>query len=333
MNAIAASYHDRVNVLQGTRGLASSPFDRPEWFELLARETTPLVAIASEGDDLAALALCEANGRIEPLRNWYSFSWRQLASQGTGGDRLLESIARGLRQRSHRVTLWPVPDEDGSASRLEKAFRNAGWQVESEKCDTNHVLPVGGRNFAAYWASRPGRMRTTLKRKAKKVDVQLFTAFDAAAWEAYEAIYAESWKPEEGTPVLLRRFAEEEGDGGRIRLAVARHDGLPVAAQFWTVENGVAYIHKLAHLETHKTLSAGTTLSAALFEHVIDVDKVDLVDFGTGNDAYKADWMEEVRPRFRIDCLDPHQPRAWLPMAKRIAGRVSLRLAPAPVES
>ncbi len=319
MNAIAASYHDTVNVLQGTTPKDASPFDRPEWFALLAREQPPLVALAEDGDTRAALALTCTDGRIEPLRNWYSFTWRQLAPQGADGARLLAAIARDLRRRSHRVTLWPVPDEDGSATRLETAFRNAGWLVRREQCDHNHVLPVHGRSFAEYWAARPGRMRTTLKRKAKKVEVELLTRFDAAAWTDYEAIYAESWKLEEGDPALLRRFAEAEGAAGRIRLAVARADGKAVAAQFWTVENGVAYIHKLAHHEEYRQLSAGTTLSAALFQHVIDVDGVSLVDFGTGNDGYKADWMEEVRPRFRIDCLDPRSPRAWPALAKHAA--------------
>ena len=83
------------------------------------------------------------------------------------------------------------------------------------------------------------------------------------------------------------------------------------------MENGTAYIHKLAHLESAKLISPGTTLSAALFEHVIDRDKVALVDFGTGSDRYKADWMEEIRPRYRLDALDPAQPSAWLPLAKR----------------
>ena len=106
-----------------------------------------------------------------------------------------------------------------------------------------------------------------------------------------------------------------------------------MAAQFWTVENGVAYIHKLAHLEARKTLSAGTTLSAALFEHVIDIDGVEFVDFGTGNDRYKADWMEEVRPRFRIDCLDPLQPAAWPPLAKRTISALGARLASKGAES
>ena len=180
-----------------------------------------------------------------------------------------------------------------------------------------------GRSFAEYWAARPGPMRTTLKRKAKKVEVEILTRFCPRAWADYEAVYAASWKPGEGDPALLRRFAEEEGAAGRIRLAVARHEGRAVAAQFWTVENGVAYIHKLAHLEEMKHLSAGTTLSAALFERSIDTDRVAWIDFGTGDDGYKRDWMEEVRPRFRLDCLDARQPRAWLPLARRLAERLA----------
>lgn len=322
---IAASYHDRVNVLQGTIACAPSPFERPEWFALLAKSgIAPFVALAEEGEARAAMALTRANERLEPLRNWYAFTWRPLAPEGPQGDRLLAALARDLRRQTHRVTFWPVPDEDGSATRLERAFAQAGWRVLREQCDCNHVLEVNERSFAEYWAARPGRMRTTLKRKANRVEVTIRDRFDAADWAAYEAIYAQSWKPDEGDPTLLRRFAEAEGAAGRIRLAVARADGEPVAAQFWTVEDGTAYIHKLAHLESRRDLSAGTTLTAALFEHVIDRDRVALVDFGTGDDAYKADWMEAVRPRYRLDCFDPRQPRAWPPLAKRVLGRVSV---------
>ena len=317
---IEARYHDSVNVLQAlTAPPAAAPFDRAEWYALLAQTgLTPLIAIASDADNAAALALTEDGGRITPLRNWYSFTWRQLAPEGVAGDRLLEAIARQLKTRGHRVTLEPVPGEDGSAERLARAFRAAGWQVAVEECDTNHVLDVRGRSFAEYWDSRPGQLRTTLKRKAKKVETEVLTHFDAEVWAEYETIYAASWKPAEDQPAMLRAFAQSEGEAGRLRLGVARAEGLAVAAQCWTVENGVAYIHKLAHLESHKPLSAGTTLSAALFQHVIDIDKVALVDFGTGDQSYKADWMEAVRPRFRIDCLDVRQPKAWAPLAKRM---------------
>ncbi|WP_072673546.1 GNAT family N-acetyltransferase [Erythrobacter sanguineus] len=298
---------------------AGAPFDRAEWYALLAETgLTPLIAIARDADHAAALALTEDGGHVSPLRNWYSFTWRQLAPEGPAGDRLLEAIARQLKTRGHRVTLEPVPGEDGSAQRLAQAFRAAGWRVLVEPCDTNHVLPVRGRSFAEYWEDRPGQLRTTLRRKAKKVETQVLTRFDPQVWAEYEAIYAASWKPAEDQPAMLRAFARREGEAGRLRLGVARADGATIAAQCWTVENAIAYIHKLAHLESHTALSAGTTLSAALFQHVIDIDKVDLIDFGTGDQSYKADWMEDVRPRFCIDCLDPAQPRAWPPLAKRV---------------
>ncbi len=341
---IEARYHDTVNVLQelfedGSLAKPLAPFDRTQWYSLLAEAgLTPLIAIASdtdkESDNSAALALTENQGHITPLRNWYSFTWRQLAPEGDKGDALLWEIASQLKSRSHRVTLEPVPDEDGSATRLAAAFAKAGWRVEVTQCDTNHVLNVEGRSFDDYWAARPGRLRTTLKRKGGKVEAQILTHFDADAWSAYEAVYEASWKPTEDNPAMLRRFAREEGDAGRLRLGVARHEGEPVAAQCWTVENGCAFIHKLAHLESAQKLSAGTTLSAALFKHVIDNDKVELVDFGTGTQSYKADWMEAVRPRYRIDCLNLSAPRAWLDLARLTARRLTLpevpELAPSP---
>jgi hypothetical protein len=304
------SYHDTVNVLQGLEGLEpSGPFDRPEWFALLAEAgQAPLVASMPS----ARMVLTRANDRLEPLRNWYTFTWR-----AQGDVRELAEIARDLRAQTHRVTLWPVPDEDGSATRLADAFRAGGWRVSVEPCDHNHVLNVQGRSFAEYWAGRPGPMRTTLKRKAKKVAVEIHDAYDPAVWAEYEEIYAESWKPGEGDPALLRAFARAEAAAGRMRLGIARAEGTAVAAQFWTVEQGVAYIHKLAHRESAKPLSAGTTLSAALFAHAIDRDHVSLIDFGTGDDAYKRDWMEDDRPRYRIDCLDPGSISAWPALLKR----------------
>ncbi|MEM9501890.1 MAG: GNAT family N-acetyltransferase [Pseudomonadota bacterium] len=331
---IEARYHNSVNVLrelceqvgsaQGNFNHAPSPFDRAEWYSLLAETgLTPLIVIASDKDASAALALTEDNGRITPLRNWYSFTWRQLAPEGKHGNRLLSEIARQLKSRGHRVTLEPVPGEDGSAARLANAFREAGWRVEVTQCDLNHVLEVRGRSFADYWADRPGPLRTTLKRKAKRVEVRLSKTFDPRAWDHYERIYADSWKPEEDFPRMLRDFAEAEAEAGRLRFGLAYYEGEPVAAQCWTVENSIAYIHKLAYLKDMRKLSAGTTLSAALFEHVIDKDCVDLIDFGSGDQPYKSDWMDQTRIRYRIDCLNMTKPRAWVSLAKLAFDRAS----------
>ena len=337
---IETRYHDTVNVLQelledSFAGKPRAPFDRAEWYALLAQTgLIPLIATASDGKQDAMLALTVTNGHLSPLRNWYSFTWRALAPEGETGDQMLGEIAKQLKKRAHRVTLEPVPEEDGSATRLSDTFRKAGWRVEVTQCDTNHVLYVEGRSFEEYWSTRPGRLRTTLKRKAKKVETQILSHFDAELWSKFEDIYKASWKPNEDQPDMLREFALQEGHAGRLRLGIAWDKDIPVAAQFWTVENGTAYIHKLAHLESAKKLSAGTTLSAALFKKVIDEDCVKIVDFGTGTQSYKADWMEATRPRYKIDCFNLSAPRAWLDLARLTARRLAqpepTALAPSP---
>src|SRR3546814_7888775 len=81
------------------------------------------------------------------------------------------------------------------------------------------------------------------------VDLEIHDRFSPAIWKDYEPVYENSWKPEEGSLSFLRAIAEQEGEAGHLRMGIARSDGLAVAAQLWTVENGVALIHKLAHRE------------------------------------------------------------------------------------
>jgi hypothetical protein len=330
-------YHDDLNEVQGdpvlaellAAPLAQAPFDRLAWWQALAEDcgVAPILAVARDGLHRAVLPLRRDGRDFAELGNWYSFRVRPVVSPGADPVRLLRAIAHDIAARADRITFAKLPAEDASA--MAEAFRGAGWFATMGPCDVNHVLDVGGRSYADYLAARPGQVRTTLKRKAKRVEVRLFDRFDEAAWSAYEAIYAASWKPEEGSPAFLRRFAREEGEAGRLRFALALAQGQPVAAQFWTVENGTAFIHKLAHREEAKPLSPGTTLSATLFEQVIDRDRVTLVDFGTGDDPYKRDWMEQVRTRYRLELLRPGQARNWPLIARaglrrlaEVAGRV-----------
>jgi len=323
---VAVDYHDDLKEVQEDAHLAAllcapaaaAPFDRLDWWRGLVEECGyfPVIAVARDGNERAALAFYRVKRRMEALANWYSFRVAPIVSPGANRVALLSELAADLAGQAPHITLSPLPDEQGETAELAASFRRAGWLVFIEPCDVNHVLHVRGRRYAEYLATRPGQLRTTLKRKAAKVAVTIETTFNPESWAAYEAIYASSWKPEEGNPAFLRRFAQEEGAAGRLRLGIARADGVPVAAQFWTVEHGTAFIHKLAHTEESKPLSPGTTLSAALFEHVIDRDRVDLVDFGTGNDGYKRDWMEQVRTRYRLRAWRPGTPANWPRIAK-----------------
>ncbi len=326
--AIVVNYHDDLNEVQGDAALAAllspdharAPFDRLEWWQGLVDccNFLPLMVVARDGAMRAMLPLRRESRKLVALANWYSFRIKPIVSPTGDALALLTALASDLAGEAPHIVLSPVPNCDGDADLLEAAFRAGGWAVFRERCDSNHILEVRGRSYAEYIAARPGQIRTTLKRKAGKVSVNLITHFERAEWAAYEAIYAQSWKPSEDCPGFLRRFAQQEGAAGRLRLAIARHEGEPVAAQFWTVEAGTAFIHKLAHTEASKPLSPGTTLSAALLEQVIDRDKVALVDFGTGNDSYKRDWMESERPRYRIEAFRPGWPGNWPKIAKHL---------------
>jgi CelD/BcsL family acetyltransferase involved in cellulose biosynthesis len=330
---IVIEYHADLKQVQSDARLARllspemqhAPFDRLAWWQGLTRHCglEPLLVVARDGDATAVLPLQRANGQLSGLANWYSFRLRPIASPGSDVGTLLAALARDLAHRAQRVTLWGLPQEDGSADLTERAFRKAGWIVLRDTCDTNHVLHPRGRSYENYLATRPGSLRTTLKRKNGKVEIRIFNHFDHKAWTDYEDIYDESWKPTESSPAFLRAFAADEGAAGRLRLGVAYRNGRALASQMWTVEGGTAFIHKLAHREVARPLSAGTVLSASLFRHVIDIDRVDTVDFGTGNDAYKRDWMEEVRPRYRLDLLRPEAPRNWPLLAKGTLRRLA----------
>ena len=199
----AISYHDTVNVLQGVPFAGRGPFARPEWFALLERSgERPLVALARDGAEALALPLVRGDRGLEGLSNWYAFTWTELATGDAPREALLARLARDLPAHASRVTLGKLPDEDGSATRLERAFREAGWIVVREPCDTNHVLPVAGRSYAEYLAGRPGPLRTTLKRKAKKVEVEVLTSFSGETWAAYERVVAAGQSPVAGSESL-----------------------------------------------------------------------------------------------------------------------------------
>ena len=317
----AISYHDRVKELQGLDWACDGPFGRALWFELLEDVPhKPLYALAkTDANRAICLPLAQRENGLHSLTNWYAFTWQGLQTAPAPEDVALHDLARSLARRVGRIELEKLSEAHRDA--YAQAFRKSGWLVFASQQDSNHILPVNGRTYADYLAGRPGQLRTTLKRKAKKVEVTLATQFSGADWDAYEAIYADSWKPEEGDPALLRRFAESESAAGRYRFALARHEGEPVAAQFWTVDTGTAYIHKLAHRPAAEKLSPGTTLTAALMEHVIDTDKVTLIDFGTGDDRYKRDWMEDMRLRWRLTCLRPENRRNWPLIGKMLLRR------------
>lgn len=305
-------------------------FDRLDWFERTWAHcppgTRPLIVRArAEGSDCWLFLAESALGKAVALASWYTLAYRPVftgkpdeATQRA----LLTASARRLAKPLASITLSPMPEDD--AALVAAAFRRAGWIAFVREATVSWTVDVAGKSFADYWGERPGELRSTVKRKRGKggVETRTFDRFDADAWAAYEDIYADSWKPEEGAPAFLRDMAEVEGAAGTLRLGLATIDDRPVAAQLWTVENGTAIIHKLAHRSDAGEFSPGSILTADMFARVIDVDRVATVDFGTGDDGYKADWMDRRAPLMRVSLFNPRRPAGLLDaLAARLRGR------------
>ena len=307
------------------RARQPSLYSRLDWFRLVRAHCPPegdlAVLRGEQGDKRSWLFLAIAGGKARAYGAWYSLRY---AAAGDAEFDVMTSLARDLRGRSiSEVSLTPVEDP----APLRDAFRRAGWWVFASPKTGNWRAVTAGQDFETYWAARPARLRNTLKRKAKSagLEIEILDRFDARAWSDYEAVYRASWKPEEGSFTFLRALAEQEGAAGTLRLGIARKDGRPVAAQLWTIENGEATIHKLAYAEDAKALSPGTILGHAMFRRAIDQDRVRVIDYGTGDDAYKRDWMEERHVLWQVDAYDPRSARGLAGAVRALVGRVLSR--------
>lgn len=297
------------------RAAQLSLFDRLEWFRRSYLMTKlpgqPLVTRARADSSDCWLFMMQRGSTAKALATWYTLSFRPVfTGQPTDATKfaLLLATARRLSKRLSRITLSPMPHRE--AQIVAKAFDRARWVAVVRETTVNWTVDTDDLSFEEYWAQRPGELRSTVKRKGTKYEIEtkVFTRFDGDAWASYEAIYAASWKPKEGSMEFLRDMALTESAAGALRMGIATIAGVPVAAQLWTVENGRAIIHKLAHLDSADTQSPGSVLTAAMFEHVIDKDRVKIVDFGTGDNRYKADWMDRREPLYVIDLFNPRRP-------------------------
>jgi hypothetical protein len=298
-----------------------SPFHRLSWLEALHASAfageTPHILHAVRGDAEAWLFLtARAPDRLEAIANWYSFLFGphyRAAPDRAGRLALLTALTGAARDMASHLRLHPIVDADDGALMV-AALRRSGWRAVARTMGRKRVLTLPpGTSFADYWAARPGPLRSTFRRKVARrpLAIAIHRAVTDAHWADLEAVFRASWKPAGDDFTFLRAFAEREAAAGRLRLGLGTIDGQPAAVELWTVEQGRAYIHKLAFDERFADASPGTQLSHAMFGHAIDADGARHIDFGTGDNDYKAAWMPDTVPVRQIDAFDMRRPAVW----------------------
>ena len=246
---------------------------------------------------------------VKSLANYYSPIYSVVNEQDVSGN---ENIKTFLRELKVALPEWDVMDlrpfDAHEASYLMEQLKSARMPHISYFCFGNWLLELDGRSFEQYYQGLSSQLRNTISRKAKKffkmdgARIEIIQAENDLdrGFEAYDSVYRSSWKGTEPfpdfIPGLMKLAASREG----LRLGIAYLDGKAIAAQLWIVSNGTAYIFKLAYDNDYKSLSVGSILTKHLMEYVIDVDKVKIVDYLTGDDAYKKDWMSKRRERIGV---------------------------------
>jgi hypothetical protein len=277
--------------------------------------------------------------KLEALANYYScFYAPHLAVSAAELRETLRALTLAIAEEKPRwdsIEVKPMDVNSREFPEFVEAFKAAGFIVQTFFSFGNWYLPVNGRSFAQYSESLPSVLKNTLNRKRKKLEktgrakIEIVTGgrwLDAAI-DAYMKVYLSSWKQPEPYPQFIPGLIRMCAAMGALRLGIIYVDGEPAAAQLWIVHHGHALIYKLAYDERFGELSVGTILSAALFQHALDVDKVIEVDYLCGDDAYKKDWMSHRRERWGILALNPRTPRGVLAIARHVGGRAVKRAA------
>ena len=189
---------------------------------------------------------------------------------------------------------------------------------------------TAGKTSAAYMQERPSFLLNTYRRKLKKLKKEHEFRFELTTGEPgleramadYERIYSSSWKAPENYPEFIPTLMRTCAQAGSLRLGLIYVDGEPAAAQLWIVGGGRATIYKLAYDERFAPLSVGTILTVKLMEHVIDVDRVHEVDFGSGDQSYKKEWLPRRREYWGIMAFNPRTVRGVLAAIREYGGWV-----------
>jgi len=321
----------------------------PLWFELLLRYSSSpgqrlriyAVRSGSDGGTVECVFYAAASAhdsrrrqrKLRSLTNFYTISFAPIVR----GDSEVAGRAIGalVRALSRETPVWDVIElqnlieETHTTAELVRAFRNEGMLVDTYPQSENWFQPTSGLSAERYFESLPSQVRNTITRKLRRatkehiINIQVYRSPEelARGINDYQRIYARSWKDPEAHPEFIPQLLRRSAEKGMLRLGVLYVDSEPAAAQIWLVIGVKATIYKLAYDEKFARLSVGSILTKAMFDQVIDDDGVAEVDYGTGSDAYKRDWMTKRRRIIGLVAFNPRSVHGLVAAGRHFGGR------------
>ncbi len=305
--------------------------------------TQPCFLVLWAGDTPVALFPLrrpEAGSALASLTTPYTCDYTPLLAPGLSAATQAEIFAAFARFcRGWATTrLDALPDDWPALPACLEGAREAGLAVVRFAHFGNWYEDVRGLDWSGYLARRPGALRETIRRKLRRGAQRADAGFTLIASplelepgiDAFEQVYARSWKQPEPFPRFNALLMREAAAAGSLRLGIWRIGGAPVAAQLWIVEQGIATVLKLAHDEAFQADSPGTVLTALMLRTLLDAEQVGAIDFGRGDDAYKQGWASQRRQRIGLVLVNPRRPAGLGFLARHALGRVRALVVTSP---
>lgn len=273
---------------------------------------------------------------FESLTTLYSCRYHPLVAGGLDADAVADAFSHFARY----CLAWPITRIDALAADWRHlgicidTARAAGLAVRRFDHFGNWHEPVHGMTWQDYLAARPGQLRETIRRKLRRSERDAACHFELVTGGdrlepgimAFESVYRRSWKDPEPFPDFNATLMREAASCGMLRLGVLHIGTTAVAAQLWVVERDRASVLKLAHDEAFKPASPGTVLTAQMLRGLLDDEHVAEIDFGRGDDPYKAGWAGVRRQRIGLVLVNPRHLRGLAFLGRHAMGRARAML-------
>jgi len=327
---------------------APSVFLSEQWFRNYAETVAgggPRVSFygvedAESGLPAAVLPVCGphkgpgpfAPRTVQGLANYYSALFGLVTTaEGARLDAVCGALARALwgeRRDWDLIDLKPLDREAAWFAPFVRALREAGAVTQTYFCHGNWYLEVQGRSYTEYLAGLSSVLRKNIPYGTRRLErsggrIVVLTEEGPGLEEGlrdYARVYGASWKIPEPYPHFMPGLARMAAREGWLRFGLAYVEGEPAAAQVWLVHRSTASIFKIAYDERFAKLSLGTVLTAHMMDHVMTRDQVRIVDYLSGDDEYKRNWMSHRRERHGLLAINPRSVRGAVQAARHVGG-------------
>ena len=229
---------------------------------------------------------------------------------------LLECLS-AERRPCDVIRMSPLEPDVPFARELVSMLRTRHYPLQIYRHLDDRYENTQGMSSASYLSARPGKLRVLLlERGAPFFDVgraSFRVIRDASevtdGIAAYQSVLEKN--PEEAEvepPDYVGALMQAAAAGGALRLGLIIFDGEPAAVQLWIVSAGVARCVRIWSDPAHAALPVDDMLTERLVAHLLDVDAVRELDFGSIESEYARNWAPQTRKRVGIIAFNP---RTW----------------------